>query len=149
MTLAHTFTASGTSTISHDCTSSITIPGPSGHYGNTKSTGGYSIETAGTLFVDEFWDDEAYEIVPNNVDIEHVSTGATTTETFGNENLYVTNTDELIFSRESCEVTDCTIMHFDRNARTCTTNYTNDDYIDLASDPDTAANTDEYWLIRM
>ena len=117
---------------------------PTRHYGNSESTGGYSIEAAGTLFVNEFWDDQAYEIVPNNV-----NTAATTTETFGNENLYVTNTNENIFSRESCEVTDCTLMHFDRDTGECTSNYTNDQYILLTNDPDTSVNTDEYWFIRM
>lgn len=119
------------------------IASPSGHFGNSLTTGGYSIESAGTLFVNEFWDDQSYEIVPNNVDLV-----AVTTTQFGDETLYVTNANEAIFGRESCEVTDCTIMHFDRDAGVCTTNYTNDLYVSLINDPDTAANTDEYWFIK-
>jgi hypothetical protein len=61
MTTGMTFTSPSVSTESFDCTSSLMIPGPSGHYGNTKTTGGYTI-TTGTLFTDEFWDDESYEI---------------------------------------------------------------------------------------
>ena len=56
------------------------IPGPSGDYGNTETTNGYAVETAGTLFVNEFWDDKSFEIVPNNVDPL-----ATTTTEFGDE----------------------------------------------------------------
>ena len=80
MTTGMTFTTGSATTYSHDCTSSMKIPGPSGHYGNTKTAGDYAIETANTLFLTEFWDDEAYEIVPNNVDAL-----AVTLATFGDE----------------------------------------------------------------
>lgn len=40
-------------------------------------------------------------------------------------------------------------MHFNRDTGVCTTNYTNDQYILITDDPDTSANTDEYWFIRM
>jgi hypothetical protein len=42
------------------------IPGPNGHYGNTQSSSPYDT-VLGNLFVNEFWDDRSYEIVPDNV----------------------------------------------------------------------------------
>ena len=61
MITAMTSTISSNVEHSFDCTSSMMI-GPDGHhYGNTKTTGGYDT-TTGTLFTNEFWDDESYEI---------------------------------------------------------------------------------------
>lgn len=124
LTVIMSFTTPASTSNLRDCSRCMRIPGPNGHYGNRNNVVGYSQET-GTLFTTEYWDDESYEILPNNVDISPVSTSSVTTATFGHQTMYVSNIQETVNSMNGCEISQCTIMHYDRDTRTCTTNYTN------------------------
>ena len=117
---------------------------------NTASTYSYAQEaTPYTGTFDDttmFFDDHFYPITP--------TPGAASVQTFGATNSYIANNDLV-----GCELTDCTIMQYDRSTFTCDANYTDNAYISMGTCPASTCTTTTgyasadtysagYWMLK-